>query len=298
MKGLLSRVIRPPYLSRERIIILIHLAATKIFPIVEKYLKLHVTPAHFYSPIPITYALESSVFNKRFECVGLDWNLDEQFRFLNEIVPKYLEEYTPENKGGLSRVDALILYAMIREEKPKLMIEVGGGESTKISLRALRKNRSAGYPFKFYSIEPYPKDKLRELDDHDFSLIEDKVQNVSNELLTSADLLFIDSSHVSKIDSDVNCEILEIVPKLKVGSVIHWHDIVIPRNYWKEWIRDGNKFWNESYMVHSFMLFNETFKIIWSAAYLQLEHFKSLHDVVPYSHKNDHLMSFWIRREK
>ena len=90
----------------------------------------------------------------------------------------------------------------------------------------------------------------------------------------------------------MNCEILEIVPKLKIGSVIHWHGIVIPKNYWKDWIYDGNKFWNESYMAQSFMLFNETFKIIWSAAYLQLEHFKELRDVVPYSDKNDHLMSF------
>ena len=117
-------------------------------------------------------------------------------------------------------------------------------------------------------------------------------------MLATADLLFIDSSHVSKIDSDVSYEILEIIPKLKIGSLIHWHDIVIPTNSWKEWIDNGNMFWNESYMVHAFMLFNSSFKTIWTPRYMQFNHYKEMEQIFSYLEKNHHLTSFWIERVK
>lgn len=185
---------------------------------------------------------------------------------------------------------------MIREKKPKVMIEIGAGDTTKISLKALQMNKNEGNFYKFYSIEPYPRDDIKKLRNEDFELIHHKLQDVEIDLLSTADLLFIDSSHVSKIDSDVNYEILEIIPKLKVGSLVHWHDIVIPTNYWKEWIEDGNMFWNESYMVHSFMLFNESFKTIWAARYMKLNYLNEMQQIFPYLQSNRHLMSFWIER--
>jgi len=187
---------------------------------------------------------------------------------------------------------------MIREKKPKVMVEVGAGDTTKISLNALGMNEREGTPYKFYSIEPYPREDILALNNSNFELIRRKLQAVSIDLLSSADLLLIDSSHVSKINSDVNYEILEIIPKLQVDSIVHWHDIVMPTNYWKEWINDGNMFWNESYMVHAFMLFNESFKIIWASRYMQLNHFAKLRDHFPYLNNNHHLMSFWIQRVK
>ena len=174
------------------------------------------------------------------------------------------------------------------------MIEIGAGETTKISLKALQMNKNEGNSYKFHTIEQYPRDDVKKIQNEDFELIHCKLQDVDIELLSTADLLFIDSSHVSKIDSDVNYEILEIIPKLKVGSLVHWHDIVIPTNYWKEWIENGNQFWNESYMVHSFMLFNESFKTIWAARYMKLNYTNEMQQIFPYLQSNHHLMSFWI----
>ena len=178
------------------------------------------------------------------------------------------------------------------------MIEIGTGETTKISLKALQMNKNEGNSYKFHTIEQYPRDDVKKIQNEDFELIHCKLQDVDIELLSTADLLFIDSSHVSKIDSDVNYEILEIIPKLKVGSLVHWHDIVIPTNYWKEWIENGNQFWNESYMVHSFMLFNESFKTIWAARYMKLNYTNEMQQIFPYLQSNHHLMSFWIERIK
>lgn len=147
------------------------------------------------------------------------------------------------------------------------MIEIGAGDTTEISLKALRMNKKEGNSYKFYSVEPCQREELKKIDDNDFELIDRKLQEIEVDLLATADLLFIDSSHVSKIDSDVNYEVLEIIPKSRVGSLIHWHDIVIPTNYWREWVNEGNIFWNESYMAHAFTLFNTSFKSIWAARY-------------------------------
>lgn len=276
----------------------VHYLARKSFRFWEKYFDLHIGPANFYSPIPMTNELDASVFEKIYDCVGIDWNLKEQTTYLQEVFPKYREEYKPSVNSGLSLVDAYVLYVMIRENKPKVMIEVGSGDTTFISLEAIRMNRKEGNSCKFYAIEPYPRQYLREVQDESFELVESKLQDVNLDLMSSADLLFIDSSHVSKINSDVNCEILEIIPKLKVGTLIHWHDIVMPTNYWKEWINDGNMFWNESYMVHSFMLFNAAYKIVWAARYMNLNCSDELQLSFPYLQKNHRLMSFWIERVK
>jgi len=273
-----------------------HLLSKKCFKAVEKYFSVHITPAHYYSPIPITNELDLKVYEKIYDCTGIDWNLAEQQEYLRSTFPKYLDEYTPVLKSGLSLVDAFALYAMIREKRPSIMIEVGAGESTKVSLAALKKNRNEGIPFKFYSVEPFPRDDVRQIQDNDFKLIDHKLQDVEISLLSSADIFFIDSSHVSKIDSDVNYEILEVIPKLKIGSIIHWHDIVIPKNYWKEWIDEGNMFWNESYMVHSFMLFNSSFKVMWAARYMQLNYYAEMQERFSFLRPDHHLMSFWIRR--
>ena len=285
-------------LNKDGLIKLLHLFAKKSFRFWEKHFLLHITPAHFYSPIPVTYELDSSVFEKIYDCTGIDLNLDEQLEYLHKVFPKYHTEYTPTVNTGLSLVDAFALYAMIREKKPKVMIEIGAGDTTKISLKALQMNKNEGNSYKFHSIEPYPRDDVKKIQNEDFELIQCKLQDVDIELLSTADLLFIDSNHVSKIDSDVNCEILEIIPKLKVGSLVHWHDIVIPTNYWKEWIENGNQFWNESYMVHSFMLFNESFKTIWAARYMKLNYTNEMQQIFPYLQRNHHLMSFWIERIK
>ena len=275
------------------------IVASKSFHFFEKYLNLHVTPVDYYSPIPNISELDPKIFEKIYDATGMDWNVSEQLHYLHSIFAKYSGEYTPSTNIGLTLVDSFILYAMIREIKPKVMIEVGSGETTKISLQAIEMNEKEGMECKFYAVEPYPHDFLRQISRRNFKLIDKKVEEVDIDFLITADLFFIDSSHVLKIGSDVNYEILEIVPKLKKDAVIHWHDIMMPTNYWEDWTYQGTKFWNESYMLHAFMLFNDTFKIIWGSRYMQLNHSEAMKKQFPYFLPQEHrCTSFWVQRVK
>jgi len=269
------------------------------FRLAEKYLKIHITPVHFYSPIPNCGELKPDIFTKVNDCIGLDWNIENQLRYMKLIFPKYLSEYTPQVNSGLSQVDAFVLYSMIRNKNPKLLIEIGSGESTGISLAAMKRNDQEGVAGRLTAIEPFPKAFLRAISNKGFDLIVSKVQDIDIQLLSQADILFIDSSHVAKIGSDVNYEILDIVPRLKVGALVHWHDIMIPIDYSKAWIERGNKFWNESYMVHAFMAFNKSFRIVWAGKFLQLNYSERLRNTFPYFKPEDpdqQLSSFWIER--
>ncbi len=270
-----------------------------VFKFAEKHLKVHITPVHFYSPIPDTNELSSDIYTRENNCVGLDLSEGEQLDFFDDNLSKYVNEYVPPVNPGLSQVDGFILYALIRHKKPNVLIEIGSGDSTRISLEALKKNRAEGADYNFTAIEPYPKAYLKSVADPDFELIEKKAQDVDAEFLSQADLLFIDSSHVARIGSDVNHEILNVVPRLKVGAIVHWHDIMIPFDYHKAWIDSGNMFWNESYMVHAFMLYNKSFRIIWASRYMQEKSSSDLTSRLDYFQPDDpgqQLSSFWIER--
>lgn len=269
----------------------------KFFYFNEKFFKVHLLPIHFYSPVPDTRNLTNEDFNKEFNCRGIDWNNELQLSLLENKFLKYREEFTPDQNSGLSLVDAFILYAFVREKKPSEVVEIGGGESTKIILLALQKNREEGDDFKFKSIDPFPRKAMLEAQDENLVVIPKMVQDVPLETFKQCDFLFIDSSHVSKFKSDVNYEILEILPTLKSGALNHWHDIFFPLDYSQEWISKSGIFWNESYMLQAFMTFNSEFKIVWAAKYMQVRHYELLRECFPYFNKGHSLTSFWAERE-
>ncbi len=268
---------------------------SRSFGFFERAFGLHISYPHFYSPLPTISELPEDIFRKLFSCTGVDFHPNEQKQLLSEL-KAFSKEYSPVQNIGLSLVDAFVLYSLIRKHKPKVMVEIGSGESTRIALQALVKNREEGFDFKFTAVEPYPPSHLFQLNIPGFELKVQKVQEVPLDYFKDADILFIDSSHVSKIGSDVNYEILEILPKMKSGSLIHWHDIVFPQEYPENWIRSGQQFWNESYMLQAFLSFNSAFKIIWASKYLQTFENKLLETEFPFYTSKHNLTSLWVKR--
>jgi hypothetical protein len=105
---------------------------------------------------------------------------------------------------------------------------------------------------------------LSDKDRRYIALVESGVQEVAVskfQELEENDLLFIDSSHVSKLGSDVNYLFLEVLPKLNKGVIVHIHDIFYPFDYPFEWIQDGRS-WNEAYLLRAFLTGNSQFEIL------------------------------------
>jgi hypothetical protein len=283
---------------KQRLLALRRAVKARVFRSVESRFGIHITLAHYSSPIPTLGELDPKACSQVNACPGLNFQVGRQLQTLATVFPKYLGEYAPPGNPGLAQVDAFVLYATIREKKPALIIEVGAGESTKIALAALSRNQEEGAGGLLKAIDPYPRSFLKEISRPGFQLIEKKVQAIEEEAFKDADILFIDSSHVSKTGSDVNYEILNIVPTLKVGALVHWHDIMIPTDYPMFWITHGT-FWNESYMVHAFMLNNECFRVVWAAKYMQLNYPDLLRHSFPYfdpDNSDQQLSSFWVER--
>lgn len=204
-------------------------------------------PGHYYSPIPDFSAIESGsygVFDPAInEISGLDLNLSAQLdlverisKFRNEI-PWPADGKDPDCRFRFDNIyfsygDAVALFCMMREFMPKRIIEVGSGYSSAAMIDTDSRflNNTIGFTF----IDPHSR-RLRNLlleeDLERLRLIEQPVQQISDseiEVLDENDILFIDSSHVSKTGSDVGYLIHRVLPSLAPGVIIHIHDILWP----------------------------------------------------------------------
>jgi len=262
-------------------------------------LGIHVTPNHFFYPIPSTRDLDDAIFTRRSECVGIDWNIGEQTRYLREVFPKFALESVFKENVGLSLVDAAVLHSMVRYHQPRKIIEIGSGASTRFTAKACLMNGQEGTPCDLIAVEPYPNLDLERGFPGLSQLRREKVQSISVSEFEDCDLLFIDSSHVVKIGGDVNYEQLEILPRLKPGCLIHFHDILLPGEYWKDWVKEKRYFWSEQYLLWAFLLFNNKFEVIWASRYMHLSDSAGIKGVFPFFEpERDRITSFWIRRKR
>ncbi|MGH9273698.1 MAG: class I SAM-dependent methyltransferase [Acidimicrobiales bacterium] len=166
--------------------------------------------------------------------------------------------------------DAAVLYAMVRLLQPSRIVEIGCGWSTTVTAAAIE---DGGLATKLTCIEPYPRDFLRSMGDV-VTLREERVeltpQSVFDEL-EAGDICFIDSSHVVKTGSDVVHELLEVVPRLADGVVVHVHDVFIPEDYPRGWVEHGFN-WNEQYLLQAFLVGNTRVEVLLMNHFLAIRH--------------------------
>ena len=130
-------------------------------------------------------------------------------------------------------------------------------------------------------------------------LIRKKVQDVEPsrfDSLEEGDILFIDSSHVAKIGSDVNFLFFEILPRLAKGVLIHIHDVFVGFEYPLAWVAQG-KAWNEMYVLRAFLQYNQSFKILAFNTFLEHFHQAEFQQHLPLCLKNTG-GSIWLQKTK
>jgi predicted O-methyltransferase YrrM len=268
-----------------------------------------VPPGHFFSAIPSQQEREAYL-NCDFEnkpLQGIRFNDQKQCELLNQLKQYYSECPFPEiktakyryyfNNQSYNYTDGLILYSMIRHFKPERIIEIGSGFSSCAMMDTNDVFRNGAIDLTF--IEPYP-DLLRSLmrvADKNHTLLPIRLQEANLNLFQSLqenDILFIDSTHVSKLNSDVNRIFFELLPSLKKGVLIHFHDIFWPFEYPKEWIREGRA-WSEAYLLRAFLEFNDSYEIVFFTSYMHTFHGELFQKHMPLCLKNAGA-NMWIRR--
>jgi predicted O-methyltransferase YrrM len=283
----------------------------------------------FYSPIS---RIEDAMAAKarlagQYEFPGIDLNLQEQLTLLKKCTPLAAHIPFSEQPSGTSRFyldneyfsfsDATIYYLLLRHFQPRRVIEIGSGFSSACLLDTLEHH---GIPSTCTFIDPdfsRLKNLLRQEDFENPSRIflEKKVQEIEPDLFESLeanDFLFIDSTHISKTGSDVNHIVFEVLPSLKPGVIIHFHDFFPQFEYPDEWLLEGVHF-NEQYMVRCFLQFNRAFKIMLFMPYLEKFHRSIVEEKLPiclrpherysFGEKKGQLVphilgqSLWLRRD-
>jgi hypothetical protein len=285
----------------------------KSFPIGQR-MGIHITPNHFYYPIPDTRTLKDDLWQKQSELDGIDINEKGQIDLLSMLSSKFKREYesfpkykTPIsyqfylNNSAFGPVDAEILYCMIRNFKPKKIFEIGSGNSTYLAAQATIKNKEEDdRECELIAYEPFPNGTLKAGFPGLSKLIPTKIQDIplfEFDELKENDILFIDSSHVLKIGSDVQYEYLNILPKLNKGVIVHIHDIFLPAEYPREWILNEYRFWNEQYLLQAFLINNNAFDVLWAGSYMHLKHPDELEKAFSsYNKSSVWPGSFWMRK--
>jgi hypothetical protein len=246
-------------------------------------------PGHFYSPIPALEEIERDrdrIFAPPpTQLPGIDLNGEYQLALVEAFAPYHDDmPFADERQPGLrywfrnpaySYTDAIFLHAMIRHHRPRRIIEVGSGYSSCVTLDTNERWFDNTIACTF--VEPYPK-LLRSLlapdDEKRIEIIGERVQDVPVARfreLQGNDILFIDSTHVSKTGSDVNYLFFEVLPALAPGVLVHVHDIFYPFEYPSRWVMEGRA-WNENYLLRAFLQFNTAFRIELFANWLATFH--------------------------
>ncbi|MDP9092614.1 MAG: class I SAM-dependent methyltransferase [Actinomycetota bacterium] len=234
-------------------------------------LGLDLTPHHFYSNSPDLRSLRRSTYWRRPRTMtGVKGAaLTDQAQQLAKWVPPPLSEEIAaqdlhgdacvENGAvGYGRIEADLLYAFLATNNPARMIQIGSGVSTAVALKAKVRH---GLATEITCVDPYPTEYLRTAANRgDIVLLPEPAQTVPLETFTelrAGDLLFIDSTHTVKVGSEVNLLVLDVLPSLTAGVFVHFHDIYLPYDYGRD-VLDGELFfWNESVLLHAFLIGNE-----------------------------------------
>ncbi len=245
----------------------------------------HSVPGNWASPIPDWDSMKKKhekLFNDDKALYGLNLNEERQKEICRDC-KSYVKDFYETYRNGLSShnlyrlkgniyyqyYDGINLFCFIRLYKPKRIIEIGSGYSSCLMMDVNRQYFNNKIDLTF--IDPNTQRLLSLIQSSSqVQLIKNNIQDIDITLfdtLRENDFLFIDSSHISKMDSDLNYILFKILPKLNKGVLIHFHDIVFPFEYPQK-IIDQKYAWNETYFLRAFLMYNHSFSIEFMNSFL------------------------------
>jgi hypothetical protein len=270
-------------------------------------LGLQLVVASYDSPIPDITSLDPGFFERPNPMRGIAFDVERQLEFLEGELADYCREFDPPrsaadagphrfhlSNGTYERVDAELLYAMVSRFRPRRVLELGSGYSTMIIREALERDGGADSALTLRTYDPYPS----RLISPGWPVTPLAVQDIADDVfqeLESGDILFVDTSHTVKLGGDVNRIVLDLLPILAPGVIVHFHDIFLPYPYSRAHLEDAH-FWTEQYLLQAFLTENQSWEVLLAAYGLARAAPERLAVSIPSFGPGVNPGAFWIRR--
>jgi hypothetical protein len=266
---------------------------------------------NYYTPIPNARELPEGFWSQPVELRGFQLDLTGQLQFLERELAPHIAEFRPplESSGRpgeyfldntlFGSVDAEALYGLIRHLRPTRLVELGSGYSSLVIEAAAARNDQDGSPVEHRIFDPFPwLESVRPSGREVARVPATEVPLSEFEALSAGDVLFVDTTHTVKAGGDVNHIVLEVLPQLKPGVVIHFHDVFLPWQYPREWIEEMQWYWAEQYLLQAFLAYNREFEPLFAAHAVARADPERLARSVPSFTPQESPASFWIRRRE
>lgn len=275
-------------------------------------------PVHFYSPVPDLADLEQrKVWDRRSPLRGIDFRVDAQLALLKQIGERFGRECDwpatatddpwqfHTGNVSFSYGCAASTYCLLRWFRPSRVIEIGSGNSSLVIAQALQANaqQSEDHAADYTIVDPYPRLVTESGLPRLTRVLKQRVETLDAsyfDQLKQNDVLFIDSGHTVRIGGDVNHLILDVLPRLADGVLIHFHDIALPYEYPRTYAVNPNfrMFWTEAYLLQAFLILNTQFEVLLAMHHLMTDEMPTFRATFPLYEPAMHggSGSFWIRR--
>lgn len=270
-----------------------------------------LTRRSYYSPIPDPAVLPAALWDRPATMPAVDLRLESAVGLLAELRP-FIAEFAPRrdrapgsgfylDNGAYESVDAEVLYALLRLTRPAQVVELGSGCSSHVIDAARVSNEADGggfghqiydpFPFAGNSMGPVPGAEVHPVPAEEIDL-------AVFDMLEDGDVLFVDTTHTVRIGGDVTRIVLDALPRLAPGVLVHFHDVFLPFEYPRAWVLEHRRAWAEQYLLQAFLAFNDAFEVVFPAAAVAALHADSVAAAVPSFAQGVEPGAFWIRRRR
>ena len=272
---------------------------------------------HYYSPVPDIADLRARrAWDRRSPLAGIDMREAQQLALLAELGRQFADEcrwpHEPSGDSSDFHTDnssfsygcAAATHALFRKLRPRHVIEVGSGFSSRVIAAALRRNeKDSGERAEYTVVDPFPGPALERLPGVG-RVLRQRVEVLDPDVfraLRANDVLFVDSGHTVRTGGDVNFLVLDVLPVLTPGVVIHFHDIPLPYEYAETYFTNPRfrMFWTEGYLLQAFLCHNSAYEILLAMNFLMRDHTAAFRAAWPHYDPAVHQFpshSFWITR--
>ncbi len=247
----------------------------------------HVIPRGFMSPIPELDELPADIFDTPRPLRGVRFDREAQAARLRALRHGLAEFAAPPGfrlaNNYYEAFDAELLWAVVRDLRPRRVVELGSGWSSLVLRAALEAN---GGDADYRVFDPFPREPAPP------HVERVRAQDVPEDVFTALgdrDVLFVDTTHTVKTGGDVNRIVLDLLPLLAPGVLVHFHDVLLP---WQD-----AQMGTEQYLLQAFLSGNGDWEVLLAAHALTRAEPGLVRELAPSWTPGESFPSaFWIRR--